>query len=269
MKIEAVATDLDGTLLNSEHKISEYNKKVLRKVTEIGIPVIIATGRIYTSLYKYKAELDLKTPVVCYNGAMVVDGMTDEKIYDVVLDKEIVKEIVNIARTENVHLNLFHGSEWYIEQTREEVETYKNTSGLEYHLLNEDDFENKLVNKLMFVGENQKLLQIEKILNEKFGNRIYKAFSRPYFLEVLDKNVSKGVSLLEVLKRMNINKENVIAFGDAENDAEMIEGVGMGIAMANASDKLKSKAKHVADTNDNDGVGRFLNEYLKLGFDDK
>lgn len=265
MKIEAVATDLDGTLLNCEHKISEYNKLVLKKITEMGIPVIIATGRLYTSLYKYKQELDLKTPVVCYNGAMVVNGATDEKIYDVLLESDIVKEIIGIARAENIHLNLFHGAEWYIESTREEVETYKNTSGLEYHLLTAENFENKPVNKLMFVGENSKLLKIEAILNERFGDRIYKAFSRPHFLEILNKNVSKGFALLETLKTMNINKENVIAFGDAENDAEMVAGVGIGVAMGNASEGLKSKAKYVADTNDNDGVGKFLNEYLNLG----
>ena len=204
MKIEAIATDLDGTLLNCEHKISEYNKRVLKKVVEMGIPVIIATGRLYTSLYKYKEELDLKTPVVCYNGAMVVDGATDEKIYDVLVESDIVRGVIELARSENVHLNLFNGGEWYIERTREEVETYHNTSGLEYHLLPSEKFENIPVNKMMFVGENEKLLWIDAILNEKFGNRIYKAFSRPYFLEILDKSVSKGNALMNVLKKLKI-----------------------------------------------------------------
>lgn len=264
MKIEAVATDLDGTLLNSDHKISDYNKRVLNKVSELGIPVIIATGRLYTSLYKYKQELGLLTPVVCYNGAMVVDGKTDKKIYDVTLDKEIVREVVAIARQEDVHLNLFHGAEWYIEATRQEVETYKHTSGLEYHMIDKSDFPNLEVNKMMFVGEHGRLKEIEAILEAKFGKNIYKAFSRPHFLEILDKNVSKGYALVNTLTHMGINKENVIAFGDAENDIEMITGVGIGVAMENGCDKLKAAAKYTAISNNDDGVGVFLNNILKL-----
>ena len=157
MKLRAVAIDLDGTLLNSNHEISEFNMNVIEKLKREGVMVMISTGRLYSSLYKYKEKLNLDTPVICYNGAKVVDGKNDETIFEVNLKEEIVKYIVETARKHDVHLNLFQEEKWYVECKRDEVDKYAASSGLKYHLINFDDLNKVKVTKAMYVGEHEKL----------------------------------------------------------------------------------------------------------------
>ncbi len=258
MKLRAVAIDLDGTLLNSNHEISEFNMNVIEKLKREGVMVMISTGRLYSSLYKYKEKLNLDTPVICYNGAKVVDGKNDETIFEVNLKEEIVKYIVETARKHDVHLNLFQEEKWYVECKRDEVDKYAASSGLKYHLINFDDLNKVKVTKAMFVGENEKLKEIEKVIKESMGEEVYMAFSKPYFLEILDKKVSKGEALKTILERYNIAKEDTAAFGDGYNDAEMLNYAGIGVVMGNAPDDLKKKFQNIAETNDNDGVGKYL-----------
>lgn len=262
--IKAVAIDLDGTLLNSEHKISEFNKKIIDKLVNKGIMVMIATGRTYQSLYKYKEELNLKSPVICYNGAMAVDGGNDEKIFELALEEKITKRLVEIAREQDIHLNIFQDEKWYIEAKRDEVDLYAKTSGLKYHLLNFNNFESLAVTKAMFIGDASVLKIVDEKLEKEFGQDLYKAFSRPYFLEVLNKDVSKGKTLVEVLKKKGIKKEEVIAFGDRYNDYEMLKAVGIGVVMENAPSDMKKEFEYKTLSNDDDGVGKFLEEYFNL-----
>jgi len=264
MKIKGVAIDLDGTLLNTNHEISNYNKKVIRKLEEEGIRIMIATGRTYESLYKYKEELNLDSPVICYNGAKVMNGKNDEEILEMPLENKHVKEMIKIAREFNVHLNLFAEKKWYIEAKREEVELYKEISGLKYHLINFNDLNDKNIIKAMYVGEHEKLLEIENKLKEKLGAEIYKAFSRTFFLEILASDVSKGNTVIKMMKMEGIKADEIMAFGDGFNDLEMLEKVGIGVVMENAPLELKEKIAKKAKTNDEDGVGVYLNEYFNL-----
>ena len=169
-----------------------------------------------------------------------------------------MKYIVETARKNDVHLNLFQEEKWYVECKRDEVDKYAASSGLKYHLIDFDDLNKVKVTKAMFVGENEKLKEIEKEIKELMGEEVYMAFSKPYFLEILDKKVSKGEALKTILERYNIAKEDTAAFGDGYNDAEMLNYAGIGVVMGNAPDDLKKKFQNIAETNDNDGVGKYL-----------
>ena len=258
MAIKLIAVDLDGTLLNSNHEISDYNYCVIKEAERRGIAVVISTGRLYSSLYKYKEKLNLKTPVICYNGAKVVDGRDDSIIFERTIDEEVVKKVIKIAREKDVHLNLFQDEKWYVECRRDEVETYRNSSGLSYHLADFDKMEKLNVTKLMFVGENGILKEIEKIVKTELGNFVYTAFSKPYFFEILDSRVSKGEALKKIAEQYGIEREEVMAFGDGYNDIEMLQYAGVGVAMGNAPEEMKLMFENRADTCDNDGVGKFI-----------
>lgn len=262
MAIKLIAVDLDGTLLNSNHEISDYNYCVIKEAERRGIAVVISTGRLYSSLYKYKEKLNLKTPVICYNGAKVVDGRDDSIIFERTIDEEVVKKVIKIAREKDVHLNLFQDEKWYVECRRDEVETYRNSSGLSYHLADFDKMEKLNVTKLMFVGENGILKEIEKIVKTELGNFVYTAFSKPYFFEILDSRVSKGEALKKIAEQYGIEREEVMAFGDGYNDIEMLQYAGVGVAMGNAPEEMKLMFENRADICDNDGVGKFIENYI-------
>ena len=112
--------------------------------------------------------------------------------------------------------------------------------------------------KALFVDERVNLLEIEKEIKEKLGNKVHLTYSQEKYLEVLNSDVNKGKTLEKILKDKGLELETCIAFGDANNDKEMLMMVGCGVAMGNAETELKSISKEVTDTNDNHGVYKFL-----------
>jgi len=267
MDIKAIVTDLDGTLLNEKKEISKYNKKVISKLLEKGIDVYIATGRIYKSMKRYKEELNIQNECICYNGAMIVDGKNDEIIYEVTLKEDVSKKIIDIARKRDIHLNIFQNELWYVEKENEISKMYKTTSGLDYIVKNFDEFENYNFTKVMYIAENAKLKEIENEIKNIMGDKIYSAYSRAIYFEVLNKGISKGHALSMLMEKKGIKKENILALGDAYNDVEMLETAGVSVIMENAEEELKKRFDHIAPSNEESGLGRFLNEFFKLGLE--
>jgi Cof subfamily protein (haloacid dehalogenase superfamily) len=263
MDIKAVVLDLDGTLLNSQHQISDRNKKVILELKNRGVKIFLATGRTYTSLYPYKQELDLDTPVICYNGAKIVDSKTDKTYFEFPIHGDDVKELIKISREKGIHLNLYQDEIWYIEKSdNEETKTYIEISGLDYTEKDFDTFEDYRMTKSLFIAEHERLLEIEGLLNKKLNGSVHVTFSKPFFLEILNGDVNKGTALEKVLETEGIPKENVVAFGDGLNDYEMLDTVGIGVAMGNSLDRLKGLVKLKTLSNDDDGVAVFLERYI-------
>lgn len=264
MKYKLVAIDLDGTLLRNNHHISEYSKDILRKLDSIGIKVVIATGRSYSSARHKIEDLRLDQPVVCYNGAMVRNGRDHKILEHTSLNSEIAKKLVDISRRENIHLHGFYNGEFLHEKVTESSKLYSETSGLEGKIVNLDDYYNKEFTKVMFIADHETLLPIEEEVNSLFKGNIYMAFSKPFFLEVMDVSASKANALERIIKRLGITRDEVIAFGDGLNDLEMLEFAGKAIVMKNGVESLKERFDNSKYTNQEDGVARYLEEmYLK------
>jgi len=253
--------DLDGTLLDSDHKISSTNKEVLRKLEDKGIKIFLATGRSYESMRSYHEELNLTTPAICYNGAKIIYSNGSEKEYPV--KERPLKTLIEIAREYKTHLNLYQHEIWYSENiTNKETELYKEISGLKPVKKDFDRLDEMFSTKVLYVGEHENLLEIEKDIKEKLGDSVYTTFSRPFFLEILDGNVNKGTTMKNIMEEEDIPLSQVIALGDGLNDKEMLETAGIGVAMDGAFEELKQVADHVTTSNDNSGVGEFLKKYL-------
>lgn len=260
MNYKLVAIDLDGTLLRSDHNISEYSKEVLRKLDKKGIKVVIATGRSYSSARHKIKDLKLDQPVVCYNGAMVRNGKTHEILEHSSLNPSISKKLIDIARRENIHFHGFYNGEFLHEKVTESSKLYQEVSGLDGQVVNFDDYFDHEYTKGMFIADHDELLPIEKEIRELYQNSVYMAFSKPIFLEVMDSSASKANALQRIIDREGIKKEEVLAFGDGLNDSEMLEFAGKAIAMRNAVDVLRDKYENSKYSNDEDGVAKYLEE---------
>ena len=257
--MKAVALDLDGTLLNSRKEISEENKNILKKLSENGVEILIVTGRPYPITKKIAQSLDIPVTVICYNGARVMDLKTDEIIFEKVLEEKQVLKIIKFCRKNKKDLNLFQDDIWYVENLESEgTKYYKKNSKLEPKLKYFDTFENFKMIKGIIIDENEELGRVEKDLKSILGETIYYTYSQDKYLELLNKDVNKGATLKKVLESKGINISECIAFGDAHNDLEMLELVGMGVAMGNAHEVLKNKVQYITDSNDNNGVAKFL-----------
>ncbi|MFN7252602.1 MAG: Cof-type HAD-IIB family hydrolase [Anaerobacillus sp.] len=253
-RLKAIVLDLDGTLLNNDSKISAQTKRFLLEQKQQGTRIILATGRPLNMTTKFHKELALDTPIICLNGALVYDCHQDRVIYHVPLRNYEV---------DHAHKTVCNEAELLLYHTSHANFQMKNISGLKV----EDEYP---IEKLGCIPEaSATILKISVyIKNQKKLERTLNELSRDFELaiwennfEITKKSVTKWHSLQVVLKQLEINPTDVIAFGDGTNDFEMIKNVGIGVAMANAIPSLKVVANFITLSNDDDGIIHFIKNY--------
>jgi len=263
-QIRLIALDIDGTLLTGDRAVSDRTKGVIDRVKEMGIYVVLISGRSFSAVKPLYDQLQLHAPVVCYNGAGVFDGDTGETLFSREIDDWHTRRIVDAARSRDIHVQLFKGDEFYYERVRPEAVNYENHINLRGTVVNFDEMEDLRVLKALCLGEHEKLLELSDDIRRAYGSRIYQVFSFPTFLEIMHERVNKREGLKAVSRQFGIDPESIVAFGDGQNDIEMLQFAGIGVAMDNASDPVKEAADSIAPSNNDDGVSRFLEDLLGL-----
>lgn len=265
-----IALDLDGTLLTDNKVISERTKQTVLKAKAEGHIVVIATGRPHRASIEYYHELGLDTPMVNFNGALIhhptdskwkalhspLPRRTALKIIQTCYDLEVKNIMAEV--TDDVYLDR------YDEELMEILHTSKEKNPIIIGSLKnelQDDPTSLLIhpreNHIAALREQLDLDHAEVIEHRKWG--------APWnVIEIVRKGMNKAVGLQRIAHYYHIPQENIIAFGDEDNDFEMIDYAGVGVAMGNGIQELKDIAKHIAGTNEEDGIGRFLDEYLNL-----
>ncbi len=261
-----VAVDLDGTLLNSDHSLSARTIETMRRLEKAGIPVVISTGRSYEGMMHFKNSIGLKTPVICYNGAVIADGASDTILHQWLLPAEITRAAVDYARERGIHIQFFRDGELYYERRREESDYYEASTGLKGHVVDFDKNLDRDVTKALMIlppgresGEFPELHEARDHFQSHYGKQLYCALSKPFYLEFINGLGSKGNALLQVCRDMGIEAEEIAAFGDGFNDVEMLQVAGLSVAMSNAPEGVKKICSYVtALNNDEDGVADFI-----------
>lgn len=262
--IRIIATDLDGTLLNNEHKISDYNKKIISAINKKGIKVILSTGRPTSAAIKFLNDLNIETDMISFNGAMITNKKGNI-LYENNLESDIGKELIDIAKKYKVYYQGFLGERWNIsDKNNKWLDFYISIAKISNYSVGFENIKDFSFSKFMFIGENYLLKEIANELYKKLKNKIYYTFSRPVYLEVHNNKVSKANALSFLLNKYNIKRKNVMAFGDNNNDMEMLEIAKISVAVENAESIIKEKAKYITKSNIEDGVGYFINEYFNL-----
>lgn len=262
MKYRLIATDLDGTLLNSEHSITPFTAKILKELDNKGVKVVVATGRSYSSLKPRVHKLGLEHPIICYNGAMIRDGRDDSIIQHSNLTEEISKSLIEIAREYKLHFHGFIDGEFHYEKESIYSKHYQELSGLEGKMINFNNLSSREFTKAMYIGEPESLKVVEDRIRPLLSDSCYIAYSKPTFLEIMDISASKSNALNYLLKQYGIDRSEVLAFGDGLNDEDMLAFAGHGVVMKNGYDSLKEKFEVSKFTNNQDGVARYLQELL-------
>jgi len=275
--VQALAFDLDGTLLCPDKSLSERCLCSLRSCMDKGIRIILSTGRSLDSGEKYRRQIGIKGPHVYYNGAEVADLSAGKMIYTRFIDPQPVLFCVELARKMGIYYQAYFpagviktpdgkssGEVLMADKLTEESAFYEKSSEVPVIA---GDLEAWLAKtpaiiKGMFITAEETLEKIRPILEERFGNSVYLAKSCPIYLETLAAGVSKGAGLLHALEYLNLKPENTIAFGDEENDLPMFEAAGFSAAPANSKDAVLRKATFQIPSNADDGVAVFLEEHF-------
>ncbi|WP_407272399.1 Cof-type HAD-IIB family hydrolase [Radiobacillus sp. PE A8.2] len=268
-KRHLIALDLDGTLLTDKKVISDHTKKTVLKAKEQGHIVVIATGRPHRASINYYKELGLDTPMVNFNGALIHHPI--DKKWDALhtpLPKRTALKIVQTCYDLNVHNVLAEvKDDIYLDQYDEELmdifganEQNKITIGSLKNELQEDP------TSILIHPREDHIQQLRDRLDDEHAEVIeHRKWGAPWnVIEIVRKGLSKAVGLQKIAHYYHIPQDRIIAFGDEDNDLEMIDYAGVGVAMNNAIEELKAVAKHVTKSNEEDGIGKFLEEYLDL-----
>ncbi|MEW9674985.1 Cof-type HAD-IIB family hydrolase [Lentibacillus sp. L22] len=269
-KQHLIALDLDGTLLTDDKVISPLTKQAILQAKEQGHIVIISTGRPHRSSIGYYQELGLNTPMVNFNGALIHHPYDNKwRVLHNPMPKRTALKIVDACYHIGVHNVMAEVKDnVYLDQYDEKIlDIFKmapndppfTIGGLKNKL--QDD----PTSLLIYPMENN-ITALRNHLNDYHAELIeHRKWGAPWnIIEIVKKGMNKAVGVQKVAHYYHIPKERIIAFGDEDNDLEMIEYAGVGVAMANAIDELKSVANHITDTNEQDGIGHFLDRYLTL-----
>ena len=284
--IKLIATDMDGTLLNAAHEISQENQEAIKFAQEHGITVVIATGRAFYEANTPVAETDLKVPYICLNGAEVRDE-TFNIMSTSHLNHSLVSKITSTLKEKDIYYQVYTNRGIYTENPQRDLEIYIDIAERAGQKADVEKIENSIQKRIdngtLKIVDNydkiedipgeliMKILAFDSDLGKidlvgqelaQSPNLAVSSSSRGN-LEITHSDAQKGIALATIAKQLGIDLENVMALGDNLNDISMLERVGYPVAMNNATDEVKHIAKYVTETNENSGVGKAIMKILK------
>lgn len=263
MEYKLVAIDLDDTLLGNDLKISEKNKEFLQKAIDKGLLVTIATGRMFCSAQPFVTELNLNVPVITYQGALIKNSVTGETLLEWLLPMKYAQKIVEFCKKEDLHLQAFIEDSYYYNEENKYSCYYHEHSGIKgYPIGDLGKFLKKEPVKMIIINEPERINKLKDIFNEMLGGEVQITISKPSYLEFTHIEATKGKAIEHLCSMYDIEKSEVIAIGDSYNDISMIEYAGLGVAMDNSPDIVKSVADFVTKSNDEDGVAFVIDKFL-------
>lgn len=269
--IKLIALDLDGTLLTSEKKISDKTRETLIELQRQGIKLILASGRPTPGLYDEAKKLKMDEfagYLLSYNGAALHAYNSMEVLHSQTLSKDQAHRVIEHGRkfpemsmmTYNAYTLCCENVTAYrvlqeAKMCRIGVEQFSN---LHYAITFEPY-------KFLFAIEPEKMKLIEEDFKAPLKDEFNMVLSTPYYMEVTDKGISKGKTLLKLLELLHLSPEHLMAFGDGQNDLEMLKMAGVSICMGNGDPLCKQAATFVTKTNDENGIPYAIEHFKKEG----
>ena len=270
MRISLVAIDIDGTLLNSAKQVTDTTAAMLRTARqEAGVRIVLATARPPRSVMSIYNELDLDTPMINYNGALVYDPLAKRVLMHRPISCKACRQIIDLARS--VYPEVVVSAEildrWYTDRFDP---AYVTETGKRFRpnvVAPLDQWLNQAVTKLLLLGEAEKLGQIGGAITAKFPHQATIVQTEWQLLQITDATVSKAQALRVVAGELGVSREQVMAIGDNANDVGMLKWAGIGVAMGNAPPSVTAAADYVTDHHDADGAAKAIHEIIIKGLD--
>ncbi|PIB29475.1 Cof-type HAD-IIB family hydrolase [Maribacter sp. 4G9] len=267
MKYKLLCSDLDGTLLSTKSDVSGYTIAQINRIKQ-STRIILVSARMPNGMYYIQRDLGiLDQPIVCYNGALVLDGT--KELLSVTVPLKVVKQIHEVCEDFKTDMGLYAFDEWHVPKTSERVEKeikYTKTNPVfksTLRTLAEWDGRKIGAHKVMLMGTKASADQLMPILKDIVGNEINLYRSNDTLIEISPKSVSKLTAIQKLLVSGEL-LQDIIAFGDNFNDIDMLANVGYGVAVSNAREEVKQIAKSITSSNTEHGVARYIEQHLLI-----
>ncbi|NCB02002.1 MAG: HAD family phosphatase [Spirochaetia bacterium] len=260
--IEAIAIDLDGTLLTSKKTITPYTLSVLQRAMEQGIKIIIATGRSLATCERYVKQVGSTSPLICYNGSCIYDVVTGKDIFHQTMDEETSSHIISLIDSTPAAFHAFRNHIVHYKEHGRHADFLEPLSS-KIGVITEDfaALSPLSFTKAMFIGEYEDTEKIRLELLKKCQNKIHLVYSHPTYFEMMSEGATKGFALEKLLAEYGIDKENTMAIGDESNDIEMLKLVTHSVAMGNCGKGVADVALYQTTSSDEDGVAKAIEKW--------
>lgn len=260
MKYKLLVLDVDGTLLNDEREISKRTLAALLKVQQMGVRIVLASGRPTYGLMPLAKTLELGNYggfVLSYNGCQIIKAQNGEILFERHINPEMLPYLEKKARKNGFAIFTYHDDTLITDSPDNEY--IKNEALLNnLKIIREDEFSTAIdfaPCKCMLVSDKEKaLIGLEQHWEKRLAGTLDAFRSEPYFLEVVPCGVNKANTLGALLEHLGVTREEVIAVGDGVCDVTMLQLAGMGVAMGHSQDSVKVCADYVTASNEEDGV---------------
>jgi len=257
--------DLDDTLLNSDLEISPRNQDAIMRAQELGIKVVLASGRPACGMLPFSKQLKLAqydSAIISYNGGEIVRCKDQQILFAKALTKEEAHSFYVFSREHNADIITYRGDAIITEDSSEYIDVEQNLLRVPLERVPSFCAEvNYDVIKCILLQEPAYLQDVSAKMKAAFP-KMSISISKPFFLEVTAPNIDKGHTLDKLCALEGITANEVIAIGNAENDLSMIEYAGLGIWVANTADELKPLGDALTASNNDDGVALAIEKYL-------
>jgi hypothetical protein len=264
--IRLMAIDVDGTLLNSDGSIAQGVIQACRAAERAGCVVVLATARPPRGLRTILQTLDLTSPTINYNGAVIWNPQDGRPQYHEPLPAELARQIIqeSLALQAELLVSLEVLDRWYVDRIDPRFEPQNGRMLEPDYVGSLDQFLQSPVTKVNLVGIPEQIQPVLEMIRERFWRprNVAVFLTDPRLIQITHPMVDKGIALQRIAKRMGLSRDEVMAIGDASNDMGMIEWAGFGVAVANAYPPVKELADAIVPSNDELGVARAIQRYV-------
>lgn len=262
--IKVVVSDLDGTLLNTQHRISDYTKSIFQELHNQNYLIVVATGRHHLDAVKIIEKLEVPVYLVSSNGARI-HSPEREELFSFNLDSDVVKAALNVEIDPEITVVLFKENVWQTNKVSEKLNAFQEELNYKPELVDYKKLEDFGAIKIFFSCDNhEKLVKLKDAILANSSEHLHHAFSLPTCLEFMDKSIDKAVAIEMVLEKEGFTLEEAVSFGDGFNDVQMLSASGKGLIMGNAPALLKETLPdlEVIKTNAEDGVAKYISSKI-------
>lgn len=262
-EVDAFVCDLDRTLISEDAQLTGRTVAAIAAAQAAGIRVLIATGRMFRSVRPYVDAAGIPDPVVCYQGALVVDPASGEYLLHDPIPLELAREVIAALDSAGFPPNCYVDDALAVSEHTPYSQAY---AAFQHIPVSEVGdllaWLDRPPTKLVAVGDPGDLAGLRTLLDPSFGERLYMTTSLPWLLELGHPGVSKATGVAFVADSLGLERTRIVAFGDGENDVEMIEWAGFGVSVEIAHDRLRSAADWICPGPEADGVARVIESFL-------
>lgn len=268
MSYRLLAIDLDETLLDDKSKILPRNKQAIKEAVSGGAIITISTGRMFRTSIPFVRELELNTdwPMINYQGALIKTTEQGQVLYHCPLENDLAVAIAGAAEEKGEEICAYIDERLYINRENRFSLYYRKKYDIPVGVVGRlDQFleqQGWAPTKLTIFNWDEKFAEIETNLSSRYPGKFTMLRPYPYFLEFTDLRATKGQALQRLARMLDISREEIISFGNSDNDLDMIQYAGLGVAVANAIPEVLAAADLITAANTEDGVARVIEEYI-------